>query len=62
VRPSNLANTSSTGTNSMAKQSCNMPVVMRASALFVGVIDMLQAFAAIDLQVNKNQQMAAPLV
>jgi hypothetical protein len=45
----------------MAKQSCNMPVVMRASALFVGVNDMLQAFAAIDLQVNKNQQIAAPL-
>ena len=37
-------------------------VVMRASALFEGVIDMLQAFAVIDLQVNKNQQMAAPLV
>jgi len=38
-----------------------MPVVMRASARFVGVNDMLQAFAAIDLQVNKNQQIAAPL-
>jgi hypothetical protein len=38
----------------MAKQSCNMPVVIWALALFIGVVDMIQAFAAIDLQVNKN--------
>ena len=62
VRPSNLANTSRTGTNSIAKQSCNMPVVMRSSALFFDVNDMMLAFAAINLKVNQNQQMAAPLV
>ena len=39
-----------------------MPVVMSASVLFFALLAMLKAFAAIDLQVNKNRQMPKALV
>ena len=39
-----------------------MPVVMSASVLFLALVDMLKAFAAIDLRVNKNKQMPKALV